>query len=324
MSRRSTTAERPPGADADSPREIPAQGWKQVVKRAFKESGNDHVNLLAAGVAFYAFLAIFPAIIAAVSLYGLIADPAQVQTQIASVAQGLPQEAQKMLTSQVKSIASQPSGGLQLSLVISVLAALWSASAGTQGLIQAVNVCYDEEDTRGFVKGKALALALTLGAIVFVAVAVGLIAVLPAVLNFLQLGSFATVLVQIVRYLGLLVAFAVALAVVYRVAPDRDAPQMVWVSTGAVVATVLWVIASIGFSIYANNFGSYNETYGALAGVVVLLFWLFITSYLILLGAEINSETELQTGQDTTTGPEKPMGDRDAVKADHVASPPKG
>lgn len=307
-----------PGNRAQKPQEIPAKGWKDVLKRAFKESGNDNVNLLAAGVAFYSFLAIFPAIIAAVTVYGLVADPGQVQQQLQSVAGGLPEGARSVLLDQAETIASQPSSGLGFGLAVALAAALWSASAGTSGLIQAVNVCYDEGNDRGFVKKKALALLLTLGAVVFVVVAIGLIAVLPPVLDALALGGVATFLVQVLRWVGLVLAFMVALAVIYRLAPDRDAPKFRWVGVGAVTTTLLWIVASAGFAFYANNFGSYGATYGALAGVVILLFWLFITAYLILLGAEINSESELQTTRDTTKGEERPMGERDAVKADNV------
>ena len=184
--------------------------------------------------------------------------------------------------------------------------------------MQAVNLAYDEEETRGFLKLRGTALLLTLGAIVFVLVTLVLVAVVPPLLDALPLGPVATVLAQVVRW-GLLIAVViVALAVVYRVAPDRDAPQFRWTSTGALVAAALWVAGSVGFSLYVNNFGSYNRTYGALAGVVVLLLWLYLTSYIVLLGAEINAEAEKQTRHDTTRGEPLPMGERRAVAADEV------
>ena len=321
---RSTTDDRPnergntdvPGSQADKPSEIPAKGWIQIARRSLKEMGRDHVTLLAGGVAYSWFLSLFPGLIAAVMIYGLVTDPAQVQEQIDSMASGLPQAAQELLSTQLRSIASSSSGSLSFGLIFSIALALWSASAGMAGLVEATNIAYDEEEGRNFFVKRGLALLLTIGFIVFLAISIGLVAVVPIVLDSLGLGVIATVAAQIARWVGLIVLMVVALALLYRVGPDREAPKFAWVSQGAITATVLWVIASIGFSFYVDNFGSYGETYGSLAGVIVLLLWLWITAVVVLLGAEINAETEGQTMKDSTTGPEKPMGERDAVKAD--------
>ena len=307
-----------PGGRADTPAQIPPQGWKQVLLRTKQQVSEDNVSLLAAGVAFYAFLALFPALIAAVTLYGLVADPAQVEEQIATISDTLPPEAASIITDQLREIASGSSSTLGWGLLASLAAALFSASGGVQNLIAAVNVAYDEKETRGFLKLRGLALLLTLGAIVFVVVSVGLIAVLPVVLESTGLGAAARVGVQVLRWVGLVGFVLVALAVVYRYAPDRDNPKFRWVGLGSAVATVLWVLGSVGFSLYVSNFGSYGKTYGALAGVAVLLLWLWLTSFIILVGAEINSETEQQTEKDTTEGAEQPMGQRRAVKADSL------
>jgi len=308
-----------PGRDADKPTEIPAAGWKQIVKRAWKEQKQDNVSMLAAGVAFYIFLALFPALIAAVTLYGLVADPADVERQINSLANALPADTASVISDQLRAVTSTSSSALSFGLVASVLGALFSASGGMANLVKAVNLAYDEEETRGFLKLRATALVLTMGAVVFLVVAVGLVAVLPVVLNAVGLGTAASLAIGIVRWVALVAFVMGALAVLYRYAPDRDNPRFSWTSVGAAVATVLWIIGSIGFSLYVSNFGSYGETYGALAGVVVLLLWLFLTSFIILFGAEINSEMEHQTAKDTTQGPEKPMGKRRAVMADTVA-----
>ncbi len=307
-----------PGSDADTPAQIPAQGWKQVLLRTKDQVKEDNVQLLAAGVAFYAFIALFPALIAAVTLYGLVADPAQVEEQIAGFTDTLPREASTLLTEQLTTIASGSSSSLGWGLLASLAGALFAASGGVQNLIKAVNIAYDEEETRGFLKLRGLALLLTVVAILFVAVAVGLIAVVPAVLSSTPLGGLATLGVQVARWAGLVVFVLVALAIVYRYAPDRDNPKFAWVGLGSLVATILWIIGSAAFSLYVSNFGSYGKTYGALAGVVVLMLWLWLTSLIVLIGAEINSETEQQTAKDTTEGPEKPMGERDAVKADSL------
>jgi membrane protein len=305
-----------PGGDAERPKDIPPQGWFQILKRGMAEASADQVPLLAAGVAFFAFLAIFPALIAIVSLYGFFADPQQIADQVNSLSGALPDDVRTLLTEQITTLTAQKST-LGIGAIVSILLALFSASAGMQNLMVAVNVAYDEEDKRGAVKKRLLALALTLAATVFMLIVLGLVAVLPPLLEgLLGSGGFAYWLLLIGRWVLLAVVVAVALAVLYRVAPDRDAPKIRWVQIGAVIATVLWLIASAGFSLYVSVLGNYAKTYGALAGIVVLLFWLWITAYAILLGAEINAETEQQTVKDTTKGPEQPIGQRDAVKAD--------
>lgn len=314
-----TRAPRQPGEQAETPARIPPRGWWQVLRRAFAESSADNISILAGGVAFFAFLAVFPALIAALTLYGLVADPTTVAGQVQDLAAGLPRDAQPLVAGTLQSLTAPGGSTLGIGLVVSVLAALWSASGGTSNLMTAINLAYDEDETRGFVRLRGTALALTLGAIVFVLITLGLVAVVPVLLDALDLGVVGTIIAQIVRWTLLVAVVVVALAVVYRVAPDRDSPRFSWVSPGAVVATVLWVAGSVAFSLYVNNFGSYNATYGALAGVVVLMLWMYLTSYIVLLGAEINAESERQTRQDTTRGEQRPMGERRARAADTVA-----
>jgi membrane protein len=308
-----------PGGKAERPTEIPARGWQQVAKRGWREAKADQVPLLAAGVAFYAFLAIFPGLIAVVSIYGLFADPATIANQLNSLTAALPEEASKVITEQV-SVLSSRRQTLGVGLILSVLIALWSASAGISNLLTAINVAYDEEEKRGLVKKRLMSLVMTLGAIVFMVIILGLVAVLPPLLrSVFGTGALRWVL-QIIGWLVMVVLVAAALAILYRLGPDRDAPRMRWVSVGAVVATVIWLVASIGFSIYTSTFGNYAKTYGVFAGIVVLLFWLWLTMYAILLGAEINAEAEQQTIADTTKGQEEPLGERGAVKADSIPS----
>jgi membrane protein len=308
-----------PGGRAARPTEIPAGGWVQVAKRGWREAKADQVPLLAAGVAFYAFLAIFPALIAIVSIYGLFADPSTIANQLNSLTAALPDEAAQIITDQVTALSSRRQT-LGISLILAVLIALWSASAGISNLLTAINVAYDEEEKRGFVKKRLMSLGLTLAAIVFMVIILALVAVLPPLLKAVfGTGALRWVL-QILGWLVMVVLVAAALAILYRLGPDRDAPRMKWVSVGAVVATFLWLIASIGFSIYTSTFGNYAKTYGVFAGIVVLLFWLWLTMYAILLGAEINAESEQQTIADTTRGEEKPLGERGAVKADSIPS----
>jgi len=309
-------ADRVPGEDADKPQEIPAKGWFQIAKRGWAEAKTDNVPLLAAGMAYYAFLAIFPAIIAAVLLYSFFADPATIASQLDALGSAVPADIKKTITDQIGLAAGN--GKVGFGAVIAILIALFSASGGMGNLMTAVNLAYDEEETRGFVKKRLIALALTVGAIIFFLIVVSLVAVLPIVLGFLGTSGIVTFLIQAARWVLIVIVITVALAVLYRVAPDRDAPKLRWVSVGAGIATLLWIVASVGFSIYVSQFGSYAKTYGAIAGIVILLLWLFITAYAILLGAEINAESEQQTVKDSTKGPEQPIGQRDAVKADSV------
>jgi len=313
-----STGASPPGADADSPTEIPPKGWRQVLTRGWKEAQSDQVPLLAGGVAFFGFLALFPALIATVLLYGLLVDPATVREQVASVGDALPAEARTILLDQLESLTATSESALGIGLVISVALALWSASGGIGNLITAINTAYDEEEDRGFVKRKLLALGLTLAAVIFLLVIVILVAVAPAVLDNLVGSGPIRWLFEAIRWALLLVLIMGALAVLYRSSPDRDAPKIRWVTVGAGIATVLWIVASVGFSIYVDNFSSYGKTYGALAGVVILMLWLWISAYAVLLGAEINAESEQQTIKDSTKGPEQPLGQRGAVKADSV------
>jgi membrane protein len=305
------------GRGADAPQEIPAKGWKDIAKRTGKEVKADQVPLLAAGVAFYVLLALFPAIIAGVSIYGLVADPQTVRDQINRLAETLSPETATLIGTQIQQVTSSAGGALGLATVIGILTALWSASSGMKALITGVNLAYDETEGRKFVKLRGLSILMTLAAMVLLAVALALIVGFPAVPD-----SWPTVLqwtAAILRFVLLAVLLMAGLAALYRYAPDRDKPKWSWSSPGSVVATVLWVLASVGFSIYVNAFANYNKTYGALAGIIILMFWLYLTAFVVLVGAELNAEMELQTARDTTAGPEKPLGERDAQAADHVA-----
>jgi membrane protein len=311
------------GREAERPGQIPPRGWFAVLKRVKAEVKDDNVSLLAAGVAFYAMLAIFPAIIALVTIYGMVADPNQVESQVGEFAKSLPSGADQLLTQQLKNVVSAGRQSLSIGLVVSLLAVLWSVSSGVQGLVKGLNVVYDERETRGFIKLRGLSLLLTLGAIVVAVVALALITVFPAVIDNLGLGRAGELAASIARWVVLALLVLAALAVLYRFAPDRANPRWRWVSPGAVVALVLWLLGSIGFSWYVDNFGKYNQTYGALAAVIILLLWLFLSAFAVLLGAEFDAEAERQTARDTTTGPERPLGRRDAEVADTLGESPQ-
>jgi membrane protein len=306
------------GRGAVRPTQVPIRGWKDVAVRVKRQFKADDVPLLAAGVAFFALLALVPSLVALVSIYGLVADPADIESSIDETLSAAPAEVRDLVSSQLSSIVESEPSGLRLGLVVGLALALWSASSGMKHLIGAVNLAYDEEERRGFLKLRGLALGLTLAAIVVGALAVAGLVVLPNALDSSGGEGVVRTVVLVVRWpLFALIALA-ALAVIYRWAPDRQRARWRWISPGAVLATIVWVIASVGFSIYTANFGSYNETYGALGAVVVVMLWLFITAYVIIAGAELNAELERQTAIDTTTGPARPLGEREAYAADTV------
>ena len=304
------------GRGAEAPGDVPLRGWKDVAVRVKTQMKKDDVPLLAAGVAFFALLALVPTLVALVSVYGLVADPADIQRNIDDVLSAAPTEVRELVSSQLESIVESEPSGLRLGAIVGLLVALWSASSGVKHLIGAINLAYDEEEGRGFFKLRGLALAMTLGGILLLAVAVAVLVVLPNSLDDGGSTGAARTTLLVIRWPIFALLALAALAVVYRWAPDRDSPKWRWASAGAVFATVVWVIASIGFSIYTANFGNYNETYGALGAIVVVMLWLFITAYVIIAGAELNAELERQTAVDSTTGPSRPLGDRDAHAAD--------
>jgi membrane protein len=308
--------ERERGRHADSPTEIPAPGWKDILWRTYEEFGNDRVMSVAAGVTFYALLALFPAIAALVSIYGLFADPSTIEGHLSALSGVLPGGAMDIISEQVKRIASQGGGTLGFSFIIGLAISLWSANAGMKAIIDALNIVYEEEEKRSFIALNAQSLAFTLGAIVFVLLALGGIVVMPIVLDFVGLGSTAETLISLARWPILLLVVVTGLAVIYRYGPSRDKAEWKWVTSGGLLAAVLWLVVSILFSWYVSNFGSYNETYGSLGAVIGFMTWIWISTIVVLLGAELNAEIEHQTSKDSTEGAHQPMGTRGATMAD--------
>jgi membrane protein len=307
------------GRSAVSPGEIPERGRWYIARRVYRAMGKKNLSILAAGVAYFAMLSIFPGLAVLVALYGLLADPATVQRQIAEVHGLIPAEAQHIITGYLHSLIRTGSSRLGTSLVISVLFGLWSARAGIVTLIGALNVAYEETEQRGFIRFALVSLLMTLGAILFSIMALTLIAAVPAIVRLLPLGRTLEILAAIAPWPVLVVFVSIGLAITYRFAPSRSQPKWQWVSWGSTAATVLWVAASAGFSIYVRRFGKYNATFGSLGAVVILLTWFYLSAYAVLLGACLNAEIEHQTARDTTTGTEKPTRPRSARSADTVA-----
>lgn len=306
------------GRGAEHPADIPTAGWKDILWRVYQQQGEDNIGLVAAGVTYYAVLAIFPAIAALVSIYGLIADPQQVQEQFRSLSGVLPQDALSILEGQANAVAGAPQGGLTFGVVFGLLLTLWSASRGVNAMVTALNIAYDEQDQRGFLTLTALSLGLTLGGLLFVILTLGLIVAVPAVIAALGLSGVVAWVLSLARWPILAAAVVLALAILYRYAPHRERARWEWVSWGAVAAMLLWLVGSALFSYYVSNFGSYNETYGSVSAIIVLMLWFNLTAYVVLMGAELNAEIEHQTAHDTTDGRGCPLGHRGAYVADTV------
>lgn len=306
------------GRQADSPAEIPGRGWKDVLARTAAEAKSDQVTLLAAGVAFFGLLALVPALVALVSVYGLVADPSDVARHVGDLLGAAPAEMRDLVENQLEAVTERSSSSAGIGAFIGIAVALWSASSGMKHLIEALNAAYDEEEGRGFLEVRGLSLLLTVGAVVFLLVAFGVVAIVPTLLEGSALDDAGRIAIQVLRWPALALAFGSALAVLYRYGPSRDDAEWRWVTPGAGVATILWLVGSGLFSLYVSRFGTYDETYGSLGSVVVAMLWLFLTALVVVLGAELDAETERQTSRDTTRGHDQPIGTRDAHAADTV------
>ena len=305
-----------PGADAKSPTDLPQQGWLAVLKRVWASIGRDHVSTISAGIAFFALFAIFPAIAALVMLAGLAIEPPQLASVIDSYAAALPEEAAAIITDQVEQVVSDDGTALSIALVFSLALSLFSASAAIRTLMDGLNAANKEDETRSILAFYGTGLALTLLLIFGFLLAVVVTLALPILQQVLPLPDLLDTALTWLRWpiFALLVVFG--LGVVFRYGPSRAPAKWRWLSPGAITATVLWILFSVAFSIYVRNFGSYTETYGALAGVIILMTWLWLSAFIVLLGAELDAEREFQTDADTTTGPSEPAGQRGAVVAD--------
>lgn len=309
------------GREADSPRDIPARGWKDVMWRSWSSLSDNNIFLASSGVSYAVLVALFPGLAALVSIYGLVMDPHQIEQQVNALSGVLPGQTRQMISQELHQLVSSSNGALGFGAAAGLLLALWSASRGMSGMMNALNMAYEQPERRSLVKYNGIAMVLTIGLIAAGIVAIALIAGLPAAAQFMGLGGVYKWLTLVVQWPLLIVLVMAVLAVLYRYAPDRREPQWRWISPGATTATVLWIIASIGFTVYVTNFSTYNKTYGSLGGAVVLLTWLYISAFVVLLGAVINAQSELQTRKDTTTGAPQPMGRRGAQAADRVGAP---
>jgi membrane protein len=304
------------GRSARSPLAIPASGWKDIFWRTYIQVGDDRLLAVAAGVVFYMLLALFPAITALVSLYGLLTDPATINDHLSLWEGVMPEQAIAIVKEQVVRLTQTSNGALGLGFFLGLALALWSANAGMKAIIDALNVVYDEREKRGFVRLTLVALAFTLGGLVFIILALGAVVVFPLALAWLGFESRSAELIAILRWPALFVIVTLALAVLYRYGPSRTPPRWQWLSVGTLLVAFGWLAVSALFSWYLSNFAHYDATYGSLGAAIGLMMWLWLSVIVILIGGELNAEIEHQTAHDTTIGHEKPLGMRGAVMAD--------
>jgi len=306
------------GRTARCPRQIPLRGWWDVAWRVKEQLASDNVSIVAGGLALFGMLSVFPSLAAAVAIYGLLASPEQIVTQAQTFSELLPEAGMSILTGQLNELATRSSGTLSVGVIVSILIALWSARRGMVALITAMNVAYNEYERRGFIRRTALSLLFTVCAVLGFLVVVALAVAVPLVLGFLPLGPAAESVLLVVRWALLWYVAVVALSALYRFAPHRSKARWQWLSVGSRIAASIWLLASVLFALYVRNFDSFGQTYGAIGSVVILLSWFYISAFVVILGAEINSELERQTVHDTTVGDEKPIGQRGAFAADTV------
>jgi membrane protein len=309
------------GRHAASPSQIPARGWKDVLWRTWKEFNQDRITRLSGGVTFFGLLAVFPGLATFVSLYGLFADVGTAEKQLAVLAGVLPADILTFIGRQMLHIAKARDENLGVTFVVGLLLSLWSANSGMKALFDALNIVYDETEKRSFVRLTLISLGFTLAAVAFMLFAAAALVVMPAIFSFLLFGD---TLLSLARWPILLVGMMVGLAFVYRYGPSREHPRWKWVSWGSVIASVLWIAASLLFNLYMSNFAHYDRTYGALGAVVGGMTWMWLSAIIILLGAELNAELEHQTACDSTTGAPLPMGERGAAMADTLGVAIKG
>ena len=305
---------------AYTPLQLPPRAMLSALWRVKSLMTDNYANMVAASIAFYGLLAIFPAIAALISLWGLVSDPLAVQQQIEAMNGIVPQEAVAIISQQAIKVSTNPQAGMSVTAIGGLLFTLYSASKGVRGFMAGLNIIYGEQEHRGMIHQALINVTLTLGLVLSTIITLAAIAVVPAIINYLPFGDLLSSIMLYARWPLMLMLVLFAIALLYRFAPDRRAARWQWLTPGALAATLLWLLGSAGFSIYVRNFSSYNETYGSIGAVVILLMWFWLSAYIVLLGAGINREFERETSTDTTVGAERPMGDREAYAADTTAS----
>lgn len=305
------------GVRAHSILELSPGSWWAILKRIYTKMHEHNLPLIAAGVAFYFLLAIFPLLGAIISLYGLMVSPDELQQHMALLIDVVPSQSRYIIEEQLTNLTEKSNSTLSWGFLLSLILSLWSSSKGANALITACNITYSESEGRSFFKGLLARMTCTLSIIVTVIVALAFITIVPKWISWASSGLMTAREAGWITWPIMLLLFNISLSALYRYGPHRKPAQWRWVTPGSVLATLLWIAASYGFSLYLSEFATYNKTYGSVGGIVILLMWLYLSAYIILLGAEANSAIELQTSKDSTVGDEKPKGERGAYVADH-------
>jgi membrane protein len=306
------------GRYSTNPLRIPRAGWKDILWRTYQRTSDDRLLATAAGVVFYGLLAVFPAITALVSFYGLFADPKTIGANLQSLALMLPEGSFQIVQDQIARVLNKGSTALGATFLFGLALAIWSANAGVKAVIDALNVVYEEREKRTFIRLNLLSLAFTIGGIAALMVMVTAVVAFPLALDHLGLKPQSQLIISLARWPLMFVILLVALGVLYRFGPSRRAARWEWLSVGTLAAALLWIAGSGALSWYLSNFGNYNATYGSLGAAIGLMMWMWMSAIIVLCGAELNSEIEHQTARDTTVGRPKPLGRRGALMADTV------
>ena len=299
---RSTVSVTPHRLTASAADDRRARSWLATLRRIAQSISRHRVVLVAAGVTFYTLLALFPAIAALVALYGLVADPATIADHVGTLSGLLPGGAVNVVHDEVNRIAGQSRGTLGLAFVVGLVVSLWSANGGVKALFDALNVVYAEGETRNFIRANATSLAFVVGGILFVLILIAGVIAIPPLLRHVGIPPFAKSIVSIARWPVLFGIVAIAIALIYRFGPDRSKAEWHWITWGSAVASLAWLAVSVLFSWYAENFGNYNKTYGSLGAVIGFMTWIWLSTIVVLIGAEIDAIFERETAATHLTG----------------------
>jgi membrane protein len=306
------------GRYSTNPLRIPWAGWKDILWRTYQRINDDRLLATAAGVVFFGLLAVFPAITALVSSYGLFADPSTIGTNLQTLAPMLPEGSFQIVQDQIGRVLAKGTTALGATFLFGLALAVWSANAGVKAVIDALNVVYEEREKRSFIKLNLLSLAFTIGGIVALMLMVSAVVAFPLALDHLGLKPQSQLIVSLARWPLMFAILVIALVILYRLGPSRRPARWEWLSVGTLAAALLWIAGSAVLSWYLSNFGNYSATYGSLGAAIGLMMWMWMSAIIVLCGAELNSEIEHQTARDSTVGPPKPLGARGALMADTV------
>lgn len=309
------------GRHAQVPGDIPQRGWQDIVWRVTRAARRNRITLLAAGVAFYALLALFPTIAAVISVWGLMFDPYEAGQQLYEISRFMPPDAAGLIDQQAQQVVESAESSSIMTSLAALLIAMYIASKGVAVLVIGLNVVYGETEKRSLLHRATVLVSLTFGLIFMTLVSLGFIAIVPIVVDALDIEPPFNNIFKWLRWPALLVLMSVLIALLYRYAPYRRSAQWRWLSYGTLLATVMWLLGSGGLSLYVRYFSSFSDLYGSLGAVVALMMWFWLSAFVVLIGAEVNCEMERQTYNDTTIGENRPLGEREAFAADTIGSP---